>query len=84
LKDQGHPVTLGALQEGSSTPVESFLTLKDDWGRPQSIDYILLYEPVGTAIVRRYRAALSKFAVSGRPYQQLSDHVGVVCSVDFA
>jgi endonuclease/exonuclease/phosphatase family metal-dependent hydrolase len=84
LKSKGHPVTLAASEEGQSEPIERFLTLKEDWGYQQSIDYIFLYEPVNAPVFARYEAETRKFAVSGRVYQQLSDHIGVECFVEFA
>jgi endonuclease/exonuclease/phosphatase family metal-dependent hydrolase len=79
-----HAMTLGVSVEGTDRPVEPLLTMPEDWGRPQSIDYIFLYEPRAAPVYRGYRTEVVKFGVEGRPYQQLSDHLGLVCTVDFA
>jgi endonuclease/exonuclease/phosphatase family metal-dependent hydrolase len=82
LKSKDHPATIAPAVEGGSEPAETYLTLKYDWGRQKSIDYIFLYLPPGLRPL--YATEVQKFPVTGKPYRQLSDHVGLSCTFDFA
>jgi hypothetical protein len=81
LKSKDHPPTIAGAIEGSSEPAETFLTLKYDWGRQKSIDYVFLYLPTGARGL--YATEIQKFPVTGKPYRQLSDHLGLSCAYDF-
>jgi endonuclease/exonuclease/phosphatase family metal-dependent hydrolase len=81
-KTLGHPPTLGEIVEGSTMPAEPYLTLKVDWGRPQAVDYIFIYNRLDSKPVFGFRPSIEKFSVSGKLYKHLSDHSGVKCVIN--
>jgi sphingomyelin phosphodiesterase len=79
LKEKEHWFTVAAGASGDG-PAEKLLTPKSDWNDPTSIDYIFLYDKNGAVL--KYNSEIEEFPVTGRPYQQLSDHSAVRCVVD--
>lgn len=68
-----HPVTFGC-------PGETTLTHPSDVASEMCIDYVFF---VGPPDFCRIQAQVESFCVNGEPFTQLSDHNGIVCTLDF-
>ena len=70
----GHPVTFGC-------PGETTLTHPSDVDSKMCLDYIFYVGPPDFCTID---AHVEPFKVDGEPFTQLSDHFGVVCTLDFS
>lgn len=80
-----HPITYGdtvTSKDGNLVPIEPLLTVKDDHGKPQRLDYIfVLHRDDALTRLDVMSAAVQQFYIRDQPFRQLSDHYGVEMTV---
>lgn len=80
-KHNEHLITLGDSTGGVIH--DDVLTVKDDRGTNQCLDYIFLFTNQESSMKIGYEPNVQKMLIDGHKYPQLSDHYAVECTFTF-